>query len=112
KPGVEVGAWEPVVARALAVRPPERQANARQLLVELEDALAGATSRRLAAAPGADAVGDGDGESGFAATDRRAKELLAREAAERTAPSVRWRTTRPLRWIGATAIVGLIAGGG
>ena len=110
--GVDVGAWEAVLARALAVRPPERQANARELLGELEGALDGAASNRLDGAPRQDATSDSGAESGFAATDRRAKEQLAREAADRTAPSVRGRATRPLRWIGALALVAMTAGGG
>lgn len=38
--GVDVGAWEPVLARALAVKPAERPRDARALLAELDEALA------------------------------------------------------------------------
>jgi|GEM_PF-1192275 len=41
KLGVDVGAWEPVLARALAISPAARQPNARALARELEAALAG-----------------------------------------------------------------------
>ncbi len=46
KVGIDVGAWEPVLARALAVKPSARQPNAGVLLAELEAAL-----RPPAAAP-------------------------------------------------------------
>ncbi len=64
--GIDVGAWEAVLARALSVRPADRHRNARELLGDLEralhaspDAVTGeptsATARRptLRAAPGA-----------------------------------------------------------
>ena len=38
--GVDVGPWEPVLARALAMKPQDRQKDARALLHELEDAIA------------------------------------------------------------------------
>jgi serine/threonine-protein kinase len=39
--GVDVGPWEPVLARALALKPNRRFGNARELLVALERSLAG-----------------------------------------------------------------------
>jgi len=45
--GVDVGAWEPVLARAMAMKPPHRFANARELLAAL-DAVVPTESRPLA----------------------------------------------------------------
>lgn len=51
--GVDVGAWEPVLHRALAVRPADRQRDARVLLAELDEALtATAAPAKTAPAPG------------------------------------------------------------
>ncbi len=108
--GVDVGAWEPVLARALAVRPSDRQANAREMLAELELALAGAISQRIGPSP-LETSGESIPESGYAATDRRAKEELARQASGQTAPSAGTRTTRRLRWIVGAALVGAVATG-
>jgi hypothetical protein len=48
--GVDVGPWEAVLTRALAVRPSDRQRHARSLLDELEAALATATGTEAAVA--------------------------------------------------------------
>jgi serine/threonine protein kinase/ABC-type branched-subunit amino acid transport system substrate-binding protein len=109
--GVDVGAWEPVLARALAVRPSDRQANAREMLAELELALAGAISQRIGPSP-LETSGESIPESGYAATDRSAKEELARQASGQTAPRARARATRRLQWIVGAALVGAVATGG
>ncbi len=49
--GVDVGPWEPVLARALALHPSERYADAGELLGALEAAVAGAQRARLAMSP-------------------------------------------------------------
>ncbi|MFO0630466.1 MAG: protein kinase [Polyangiales bacterium] len=45
--GVDVGTWEPVLARAVALRPESRQPDAPTLLRELQDALAPASPTRV-----------------------------------------------------------------
>ena len=47
--GVDVGAWEPVIAHAAAIRPAERFASAGEFLAALEATLDGATHRPFAA---------------------------------------------------------------
>ncbi len=49
--GIDVGAWEPILARALALRAADRFATAGELLAALEAALPGATHQRVASAP-------------------------------------------------------------
>jgi len=49
--GVDVGAWEPVLARAAALRPGDRYPDARSFLEALETALPGARHRPLEQAP-------------------------------------------------------------
>ncbi len=46
--GVDVGAWEPVLSRALSVRASARYPNARELLRALDEAMPSAASRRRA----------------------------------------------------------------
>jgi serine/threonine protein kinase len=45
--GLDVGAWEPILARALALRPGERYATAGEFLTALEAGLDGARHRRV-----------------------------------------------------------------
>jgi serine/threonine protein kinase len=49
--GVDVGTWEPVIARAVAARPESRQADAGELLRELQDALIPPSPTRLLSIP-------------------------------------------------------------
>jgi serine/threonine protein kinase len=51
KVGVDVGAWEPVLVRALALKPGERYADASAFLAALEAALPGATPQAGGAKP-------------------------------------------------------------
>lgn len=48
---VDVGAWEAVIARAVALKPQDRFANARELLDELEQHVGGADARRIETSP-------------------------------------------------------------
>jgi serine/threonine protein kinase/WD40 repeat protein len=67
--GVDVGPWEPILARALAVRPTDRPKDARALLAELTAALA---TMDPAAAHATSSSSEGAlPESGFSATERR-----------------------------------------
>lgn len=61
--GVDVGAWEPVLARAAALRPGDRYPDAGSLLEALETALSGAVHRPLERSPTASSV-----PAAFAAT--------------------------------------------
>lgn len=49
--GIDVGAWEPVLARALAFRPSDRIPNARSLLESLRSSLGDARHRPISVAP-------------------------------------------------------------
>ena len=49
--GVDVGAWEPILARALAVKPSDRQRDAGALLAELDAAIHDPLSRDRSAVP-------------------------------------------------------------
>jgi serine/threonine protein kinase len=67
--GVDVGAWEPILERALAVHPAERHASARELLADLE----GALPRALSRARRAEDIGEGaHSAAGQASEDARA----------------------------------------
>lgn len=97
--GVDAGAWERVLSRALAVRPSDRQANARELLEELERELGGATARRIVAPESKrDDVGESAHESGFSATDRRVNAARTDGRTRRSAGAERMRR---LRWTAA-----------
>ena len=48
--GIDAGSWEKPLARALAIRPPDRFANAREMFVALEESLSGASALPLSAA--------------------------------------------------------------
>ncbi len=49
--GVDVGAWEPVLARALSLRPEDRQPDAATLLRELQDAIFASAPTRVVRVP-------------------------------------------------------------
>jgi serine/threonine protein kinase len=67
--GVDVGAWEPVLARALAVRPADRQKDARTLVAELDEGLRAMGEAASRASPAVVASDSALPESGFAATE-------------------------------------------
>ncbi len=72
--GVDCGAWEAVLARALAVRPNERQADARKLLADLESTLPDALATPL------ERASESSVDGGYSATDRRAAEAIHQSA--------------------------------
>jgi len=84
KRSVDVGAWEPVLAKATAIRPDDRYANAGELLAALEEALPRATHPKP---PGGDVVSAVTALQGTPAKNVTSPEALARTAA--SVPDVR-----------------------
>jgi serine/threonine-protein kinase len=78
--GVDVGAWEEIVARALALKPGDRQPNARALRSELERALPEARHARVGPPPAPPREPTEPTDGGYAATDRRLRTGRARVA--------------------------------
>jgi hypothetical protein len=91
--GIDVGAWEPVLARALAVGVIERHGDARELLVDLERALPGATHRVA---------------SGRARIETDAPPPATRDATTRLEPGSRRARSARTSWLAALGLAAAV----